>query len=256
MKLKNILRKIQVQNPVRLIADALNIEAKDVYQRIDCDLNSEELISIKRALLGVPAGRILKEKIFYDLPFKVHCSVFEPRNDTEQLIHYIQNNLSPKSILDVCTGTGAILLTLLRLFPDAYGVGTDISSYAIENAIVNANLLGVADRCSIIQTNFTEKIQEGFDLVISNPPYVIGDIDDSAKFDPPISLYKPCANPYNVIIQSAKINPGGYIIFESPTYITFDYGHLQLIKCEKIAEMVNMIVLQNSIKTDISDMQK
>jgi release factor glutamine methyltransferase len=143
---------------------------------------------IKRRQSQEPVSRILGEREFYGRLFKVTPATLDPRPDTETLIDQALR-LKPKSILDLGTGTGAIAVTLLCELSDATGVATDISALALTVAEENALRHGVAGRLRLVQSDWYANVAGRFDLIVSNPPYIVSaDIaklaDEVKKHDP------------------------------------------------------------------------
>lgn len=133
---------------------------------------SEILKDLERHKAGEPLSRIYGEREFWGLPFKLSEATLDPRPDTETLIEAVlkrYKDAPPKTILDLGTGTGCILISLLSEFPNAKGVGADLSEEAIETAKFNAKQNQVADRATFICSDWTESIHESFDLIVSNP---------------------------------------------------------------------------------------
>jgi release factor glutamine methyltransferase len=132
-----------------------------------------------RRLRGEPVARILGEKEFWGLPLKLSAGTLVPRPDTETVVELALAMLreGPVSdgamrILDIGTGTGAILLALLSEQSEAYGIGTDISEDALATARGNAAALGYASRTGFIACNYAAALRGPFGLVVSNPPYI------------------------------------------------------------------------------------
>jgi release factor glutamine methyltransferase len=141
-----------------------------------------------------PVSRILGEREFYGRRFVVTPDVLDPRPDTETLIDAALKLLRPGArILDLGTGTGAIIITLLAQRPDCTGTATDISAAALAVARANAERIGVAGRLQLAQGNWFGAVAGTFDLIVSNPPY-IPDRDiaslapDVRRFDPGLAL--------------------------------------------------------------------
>lgn len=128
-----------------------------------------------RRLAHEPVSRIVGTREFWGLAFTVTPATLDPRPDSETLIEAALE-LMPKdrapSILDLGTGTGCLLIALLHERADGRGVGVDISPEALKVAERNAEALGVGGRAAFRHTNWAEGIDERFDLVISNPPYI------------------------------------------------------------------------------------
>lgn len=130
-----------------------------------------------RRLGGEPVARILGMREFWGLPFELSADTLVPRPDTETIVEAAlailqERSLSAPRILDIGTGSGAILLALLHERPDAIGVATDISFDALGTARRNAQRLGLADRAGFVACDYASALQGRFDLVVSNPPYI------------------------------------------------------------------------------------
>jgi release factor glutamine methyltransferase len=134
---------------------------------------------IARRLKREPVSRILGVREFYGREFLVDRHALDPRPDTETLIEAALDLVgraasreSPLKLLDLGTGTGCILITLLAEMPHARAVGTDISGAALKLAAANADRLGVADRATFVAANWLDGVEGSFDLILSNPPYI------------------------------------------------------------------------------------
>lgn len=140
-----------------------------------------------------PVSHILGCKHFWTLDLAVNAHVLTPRPETEFVVEVgLQETLpadAPHRILDLGAGSGAIILALLKERPNASGVAIDISNEALEMVRANAHALGVTDRLEIRQNDWAKDLDEQFDLVVSNPPYIrSGDIEGLA---PEVSRYEP-----------------------------------------------------------------
>lgn len=142
-----------------------------------------------------PVHRILGTREFYGLPMRISAGTLEPRPDTEVLVDAVLAvaGTGPLRILDLGTGTGAILIALLAELPQASGVAVDISDDALETAAANADLNGVADRFRTVKSDWFADVAGEFDVIVSNPPYIatmdIADLDmDVRGFDPQRAL--------------------------------------------------------------------
>jgi release factor glutamine methyltransferase len=142
-----------------------------------------------RRLKHEPVARILGEKEFWGLPLSLSADTLVPRADTEtvveaalELVRSAGDPTEPLRIADIGTGSGAILLALLHELPTAKGVGTDISAGALRTAKANAERLGLGARASFVEGDYCDKLKGPFDLIVSNPPYVVRrDIDSLAR---------------------------------------------------------------------------
>ena len=147
----------------------------------------------KRREAREPVSHIIGRKHFWTLDLAVNADVLTPRPETEFVVEAgLQATLpadAPHRILDLGAGSGAIILALLRERPSATGVAIDVSERALAMVHANANELGVANRLEIRQNDWARDLDERFDLVVSNPPYIrSGDIDELA---PEVSRYEP-----------------------------------------------------------------
>jgi release factor glutamine methyltransferase len=130
-----------------------------------------------RRLAGEPVARIIGTKEFWGLPLKLSADTLVPRPDTETVVALgldilRATTISRPRIVDLGTGSGAILLALLSELPNALGVGTDISQYALRTARKNAAALGLAGRAGFVACDYGAALSGSFDLIVSNPPYV------------------------------------------------------------------------------------
>src|ERR1700755_3066249 len=134
-------------------------------------------------MLRPPAGkrvaRILGAKEFWGLPLQLSAATLVPRPDTETVVELAWQVLCtsprphrPLRIIEIGTGSGAILLALLSELRNASGIGTDISVAAVETASANAAHLGFALRTAFVACDYVAALSGKFDLIVSNPPYI------------------------------------------------------------------------------------
>lgn len=149
---------------------------------------------VTRRVAHEPVSRIIGWREFYGRRFTVTPAVLDPRPDTETLIEAALA-MMPKGarLLDLGTGTGAIIATLLAERSDATGAAVDVSPEALEAAGVNAARLGVSGRLELLKGSWFEPVQGQFDLILSNPPYIpANDIPglaaDVRDYDPHLAL--------------------------------------------------------------------
>jgi release factor glutamine methyltransferase len=119
-----------------------------------------------------PVAQILGTRLFWNRSYRVTGDVLDPRPETETLIAEALSGPAPARILDLGTGSGVILLTLLAEWPEATGLGVDISPAALVVAQTNATTLAVSDRSDFAESDWFDGISGVFDLVVSNPPYI------------------------------------------------------------------------------------
>ena len=126
-----------------------------------------------------PVAQLIGRREFWGMEFKVSSATLDPRPDSETLIESVLEHIKDRTaaikILDLGTGSGCLLLALLNELPNARGTGVDKSVEALKVAQTNADMLGLSGRASFVQSNWWEKVEEMFDLIISNPPYIPSD---------------------------------------------------------------------------------
>ncbi len=156
--------------------------------------------AIARRLKREPVARITGTREFYGRPFALGPAALDPRPDTETLVEAALDlvvtkgwQAKPLKLLDLGTGTGSILVTLLAELPGARGVGTDLCPDALVVAAANARAHGVASRASFIAGDWLEAVAGRFDLILSNPPYlatreIAGLAEEVAAYDPRLAL--------------------------------------------------------------------
>lgn len=173
---------------------------------------------------GVPVAKIIHRKWFYGLEFYTNAHTLDPRPDTETLVESVLAD-KPKSpnILDLGTGTGCIIISLIKNLDSATGTAVDISAGAIRVARKNIATHKLGGKIKIIRGSFANPkiIQEKFDIIVSNPPYIAHDdtrVNAGAMHDPRIALYadKSGTAAYEQIAKNAKnwIKSGGKIYLE------------------------------------------
>ena len=128
-----------------------------------------------------PVSQIIGYRMFWGREFIINKNVLDPRPETEELIYHALK-FNYKNILDLGTGSGVILITLLLERTCSIGMGVDIEPRALEVAKRNAENFATLDRARLIKSNWCEKISEKFDLIVCNPPYISSvETDDFAK---------------------------------------------------------------------------
>jgi release factor glutamine methyltransferase len=182
---------------------------------------------VAQRLTRKPVAKIIGHKEFYGVSFRTNAHTLDPRPDSEMLIETVQNHIqdtqTPLRILDLGTGTGCLLLTLLRLYPQATGVGVDLSDDTLQVAQNNAFDHKLMERVDFIQSNWFERVRGTFDLIISNPPYIVHDVlptldQGVTQFDPMLALDGGTdgLDPYRIIIPQARdfLKPQGCVCVE------------------------------------------
>lgn len=184
-----------------LVAAALGIDragiVRDPDRRIGTDAATIVEQFARRRLAREPVSRILGQRAFHGLDFHVGPSTLDPRPDTETLVdaalELARRGQSEGGralrILDLGTGSGAIIIALLAALPEATGVATDISAEALGFAQRNARRHYVEDRLVLQRTSWLDGICGRFDLVVSNPPYIPS--AEIAALAPEVRCYDP-----------------------------------------------------------------
>jgi len=179
----NILEKNKIPNPRLDVEILLSSSIKKDKKHII--LNSQELLSleqldefkslVERRKKGEPIAYILKKKEFWKDEFYVNKDVLIPRPDTELIIEQVLKIYSKESqvqVLDIGTGSGCILLSILKERPNFYGTGIDISKKCINVSKFNANKLHLTNRTKFIYSSVDNFKIGKYDLIVSNPPYI------------------------------------------------------------------------------------
>jgi release factor glutamine methyltransferase len=183
-----------------LAGHALHLDRARLVSQSDRVLEAREVNAISglaaRRLKREPVSRILGRKEFWSLALAITPDVLVPRPETETVVEgaldfVVRNGLRMEKlrILDIGTGSGALLVALLNELPNATGIGTDISRAALEAAQINVAQFGFESRSSLIACDMAAGVQGQFDLVVSNPPYIArGEI---ASLAPEVRDYDP-----------------------------------------------------------------
>jgi len=223
---------IEGLNGIKFLSKSINSKEKVSKSTID---NFNKLIT--RRLKREPLAYILKQKEFWSKIFYVNRNTLIPRPETELLCESIIKTLKNRTpyILDVGTGTGCILLSILSELKKARGVGIDISKKAIEVAKKNSSNLELNKRAKFFSKSFNDIYGYKFDLIVSNPPYIrTCDIknlsDDVRKFEPKIALDggKDGLDVIKKVIYKTKT------ILKKLGWLALEIGHGQHRKVSKI----------------------
>lgn len=172
------------------------MEAEEISEKRS-DILPEELE--KKLLSGVPFVYLLENAEFYNNNFYINSSVLIPRPETEYLVDMVVQEQKGKAqrVLDVGTGSGVILLSLLCNNVGKSGVGVDISEKALEVASINAKALNLSEKSTFVLSDRLNNVEGTFDLIVSNPPYIKAQShrklvhDQVHNFEPHEALYLP-----------------------------------------------------------------
>ena len=214
-----------------LASAAFDLSREEILREPDATLKISDIALFKEMLnrrcAREPVSRILGMREFRGLEFKVAPSTLDPRPDSETIVEAVFDIACEMPdrlrILDLGTGTGCLLLSVLHALPAARGVGTEIDPDAAACAIQNAQALGLSDRAEIVCGNWVEGIEGPFDIVFSNPPYIPS--DEIQQLAPEVALYEPVGSldggadgfdAYREISEllGELLSPSGRVVFE------------------------------------------
>lgn len=211
---------------------------------------------IQRRAYFEPVAYIIGVKEFWGLPFNVTPATLIPRPESELFIEAALERFdknAPLKILDLGTGTGCLILTLLHEFKNAYGVGVDTSSEALSIASENARALGLQDRIEFIKSNWCDKVEGSFDLIVTNPPYIPEDeklMKDVKDYEPDRALFggKSGLSAYESLVPQLKRHTS------EKTELFCEIGAGQLSQIGLILEKYNAHVL--GVKRDMQAIER
>ncbi|MDQ7263809.1 peptide chain release factor N(5)-glutamine methyltransferase [Paracoccus sp. PS-1] len=207
-----------------LLAHALELPRRHLAAALAAPLPPEALRRFDAALAAraarQPVSQILGRRAFWKHEFRVTRDTLDPRPETEALVEAALAEPFA-SVLDLGTGTGAILISLLAERPGARGLGTDISPAALELAQENAAKLGVC--ADFLESDWFASVSGEFDLIVSNPPYIA--LDEMADLSPEVREWEPRKaltdeadglSAYRAIAAGAPahLSPGGRLLVE------------------------------------------
>lgn len=226
-----------------LLSHVLGKERIYLYVHFDEPLEEHELAiykeAIKKRVSRIPVAYILGYKEFMRLKFQVSPDVLIPRPDTEILVEAVLERLKQKeapTFVDIGTGSGAIVLSLLANLPQVLGSTVDISSDAIAVAKKNAADLGVADRVTFYQGDAYAPLGDRqFDAIISNPPYIpdadIKGLEPEVKCEP----HEALAGGLDGLDFYRKLIGEGIALLKADGFMAFEVGIHQAAAVAKLA---------------------
>jgi release factor glutamine methyltransferase len=193
------LREAGIEEPraeARLIvAHATGFDRAQQLTQGDRPISPEPALALaRRRAAREPMAYILGSREFWGLDFQVGPGVLVPRPETETVIEAVLQALpdrkAPLRLLDLGTGSGCLLLTLLTLYPEATGIGIDRSATALAYAAVNRDALGLKSRVGLVCGDWLEPLAATFDLIVANPPYIATDEprDAETEHEPDLAL--------------------------------------------------------------------
>ena len=202
------------------------IRRNDPFDEVQMKQSADYQALIHRRSEGYPVQYLTGSTEFMGLPFLVNESVLIPRQDTEVLVETALAMMKPECrLLDMCTGSGCILLSLAKLGTVAEGVGVDISEGALKVAERNRENLGLP-QVRLVHSNLFESVEGVFDMIVSNPPYIPNDeeLEHSVKdFEPHVALFggDDGLKFYRIIFERSKL------ILNEKSMLAFEIGYNQ-----------------------------
>ncbi|MDO5707650.1 MAG: peptide chain release factor N(5)-glutamine methyltransferase [Andreesenia angusta] len=258
------LVKREYNNPMLevklLLAYVLGMDKNELFFRLEEEISDEKLNEfytlLEKRVKGYPIQYIIGNQEFMGLDFKVEEGILIPRPDTEVLVENIikiaENRYKGKiiRILDLCTGSGAIAISLAKYLSNSLVDAVDISDSAIEIARHNAIKNRVDDRVNIIKSDLFENIKRKYNIIVSNPPYIETETIDSLQIE--VSEYEP-----RIALDGGKDGLKFYkeIIKQSVNYIEedgilgFEIGHNQ---GKIVSELMNIDFYNIEIIKDLA----
>ena len=226
-----VLKSAGVENPARdarlIMRWALGVDGASLAAGSLDVLSGDDAATFDAAVLRradrEPLSHITGRREFWGRAFHVTRDVLDPRPETECLVAEALHRGTFRNVLDLGTGSGCILLTLLTEWPDAIGMGSDTSAAAIAVAESNRHSLDPGDRCRFVLSDWYENISGRYDLIVSNPPYIAE--AEMAGLSPEVLNHEPRAaltpggdglSPYEAIAAGARdhLEPDGMLMVE------------------------------------------
>ena len=179
-----------------ILKEVLSLDDKDLILKESLDIPNEmieKIIAIEsRRLNGEPISKIFKKRDFYNSTFLISNDVLDPRPETELIVEIANNFINKnevKNILDLGTGSGCILLSILKENKMINGLGIDLSKDAISIAKQNSKKLNLETQSNFLISNWMSSVNYKYDLVVSNPPYIAS--EDIKKLSKSVKIYDP-----------------------------------------------------------------
>ena len=179
-----------------LLSYLLNIDSKELIMYFNQHIEQKFINTfnqlLKRRLNREPIANIVNKKSFWSYDFFVNENVLTPRNDSEILIEAVLSNYNNMQeglkILDLGTGSGCLVLSLLKMYKNASGLAVDISEKALKVAKQNAENLKI-NNIKFLKNNWNDNIEDKFDIIISNPPYI--PTKEIKELEPEVNKFNP-----------------------------------------------------------------
>lgn len=228
-----------------LLSKALNITTEEIIFNLNRNISESELKTYQELIIRradrEPMSHILGKRAFWDWEFKVTKETLDPRPDSEAVIEAIlkifPDKLRDLDILELGIGTGCLIISALKLYPNSHGEGVDINKKTIDVAKENAETLEVDDRIKIYKSDWFSEVKGSFDLIISNPPYIPE--SQLKTLEKEVKLYEPkraLTSGKEGLDDYRKISQNVYNYLKKSGYLVLEIGDDQKDSVVKIFE--------------------
>lgn len=247
--------KILLKYLLNLDNETFELKKNDEISKINLDAY---LVLINRRSKDEPIAHIVEKKSFWNDDFKVSKDTLIPRPETELIIEsvikYFPNKDSNLKIADLGTGSGCIIISLLQEYINAYGVGIDISRPAIDVANINKKLLKNPVRLDLVKGDFDNFNLNGFDIIVSNPPYISKTDQNLQKnvhdYEPHLALFSE----NNGLISYEKILKNISSTIKNKFYLFLEIGKGQEKDVFNLLKKNNFTLI--SIENDLAEIPR
>ena len=245
------IKSSQIDSEI-LLSNILGKSRENILINLNKKISDDDILRfndfIERRSLKEPIAYILKEKEFWSKNFVVNKSTLIPRPETELMVEKLSKIYYGKKIfiLDIGTGSGCILISLLSELKNSIGIGVDISKKALQIAKINALKHELDHKLSFENKCFSKIFNKKFDLIVSNPPYIdqrkINKLDDDIKKFEPLIALNGGNDGLDVI---TKVIYKSKEILKIKGTLALEIGNEQLIKVSKILKNNNFKIREN-----------
>ena len=239
-----------------LVGLVVGLDRTQLYVQYDRQIGEAELERLRPLLLArakerIPVAYLTGHKYFLALDLVVPETVFIPRPETEELVEAVVSRLAvaheePLTVLDLCTGTGAIALSLAKRYSSSRITAVDLSPAAVGAAMDNARRLGLAGRVHVHQGDLWEAVPpESFDVIVSNPPYIpttaLAELPEEVRRHEPSSALDGGADGLEFY---RRIMAGVYLRLKSHGLLALEHGEEQSDAIAELARQHDLVQIE------------